>query len=174
MSEITEKQQLTLLTDPSMAKSAPLVLWRPLCRLAGSADEVEVEAAAASCVVSGDSTHWSVVWLTSTAIVHAKACKSMIGVWDAYSDDQACDDVTVWTRRLDEVQSINATEATIQPIHGDGGRTWIRSEGYQILFRDGETLDLPLFSNLSGGFKAAEPALEVLDKLVKLLSGAAT
>lgn len=63
-----------------MAKSAPLVLSGTLCHLAGSADEVE--AATASCVVSGDSAHRSVVWLTSTTIIQAKPTKSMIDLWD--------------------------------------------------------------------------------------------
>lgn len=167
--EITEEQQYRLLSDPSTGQTAPLVLWRPMSRLAGGGRQVTVSAC--SCVVRGNTTHWAVAWLTSTHIVYGLAVKDHQGVWSAYSDDQSCEPgtVTVWARGLDQLVSLEAVEPAVDAPGNEG---WVWTEAYALRFADGAQLSLPLFPDLSGGIVAGQPALELFDALVARVGGA--
>jgi flavin-binding protein dodecin len=167
VTEVTEDQQYRLFSDPSMRITVPMVLWRPMLRLAGGAGKVT--DAAASCVVGGNTTRWAVVWITDSSIVYGSASKELIGVWSAHSDDQACEDAVTWARSISEVQWVEAVEPEVRDL--TGAKSWIWTERYRVHFQDGTTLELPLFPNLSGGAAAAEPALEVLDAVIARLPG---
>lgn len=167
MSELTP-QQHELLADPVTGQVAPRVLWRPIRRLAGSVDRVT--AGVTSCLQHGDRTQWSVVWVTNRALVFGTASKSLRGeLWSASSEDQSCENITVWSRGLDHIQSIEAAQLSVRPDSEDS-TGWAWTEGYQVRFVDGTVLDLPLFNSQADGHDAASaPALAVLDALVAQL-----
>ncbi|WP_243059825.1 hypothetical protein [Nocardioides sp. SR21] len=174
MSDAATEQKLELLTDPVTGKIAPKVLWRPLRRLAGSVDRVT--SAVATCLQDGDRTEWAVVLVTNRALVHGRASKALPGeIWSSESADQSCDDVSVWSRGLDHIQSIDTAQLAVQhhrPGSGDESLTW--TEAYQVGFLDGTVLDLPLFNSQAGGGEVAKPALAVLDTLVAQLDARST
>lgn len=164
MTDITEQQQAQLLADPSIGYFAPMVLWQPMQRLAGGASEVK--AAAVSCLETDHKFQWTVVWLTGDVIVHGAAVKTHHeGFWSAYSEDQECEQVTVWARRLDQIASVESVALSVESETRLQSK-WVWTEAYQIRFLDGSSLRLPVFDNLPAGRAATMPTLNLLNDLI--------
>lgn len=132
--------------DPEAGAYAPVALWACMSSLTGGADPI---AAMVERRIKDGSTEWRALWLIDNTLAYGSVVKGKEG-WSAHSEapgDDQPDATTGWSRPIRGICAVEIADARCRHVEGwsDSGKVWTWSSAARIVFKEGESVDLPPF-----------------------------
>jgi hypothetical protein len=145
------------MADRAAGAYAPVALWACMSSLTGGAEPI---ATTVQRDIHDGSTEWRALWLKGNALAFGSVVKGKEG-WSAYSDapgDDEPDVTTGWVRSIKQVSRVELSQAECRRISrlSESGRAWTWSSSARVVFRDGGSVDLPLFGKPQSDVQDAE------------------
>jgi len=94
---------------------------------------------------------WRFAALTTGVFIYVDGSRESVD-WDL-NDPEDADEVIAWARPLDTIADVTVTER--RSVRRPGGAISRFQAAYRVRFRDGTTIDLPLFGGISHYASAA-------------------